>query len=152
MVSYIKQPIEFVFRVKKETFIKVHRKSDYSYISFTDMKLDREPSSNLPFSLSNAEITLIIGEEIPQKKKKYKHKGTMGHWKDIGGEDENIDIRLAYNKEKLDHLITSIEANEKNLLNLNILISIDEKEINKKRDDYESYLIEEFYIINKIQN
>jgi len=152
MDSLIKSIFEFSFKIKKETIVRVYRKSETSYISFIGLQLDRQPRKECPFDLSKSDINLNIVDDNLIKKEKNKKKiaGYLVLYQEE--EDDNVDINLAYKTDKLNHLITSIETNEKNYENLTILISIDEKEIKKKRDSYETYMIEQFHFVNSIKN
>jgi len=145
--SLLNFPIEYQFRANKETIIKVIRKPDDLFFNLRGVKLFYTNDEDNIIDFSKTTVELLLGEPLKKNLKKSKHWGNLRIYED------EASIQLAYEKSRLDHLISSIEANEKNVSNLRIAIFIHQKELKKKQDsDYKGWLIESFAILNVMQS
>ena len=147
MSSLLNLPVEYQFRATKETTIKVIRRPDDLRLNFRDLKLFYSNEDEKTIDFSKTTVELVLGEPSNKNLKKSKYWGNLNIYED------EASILLAYEKSRLDHLISSIESNEKNISNLRIAILISEKELKKKQDsEYKGWLIESFSIVNILQS
>ena len=148
METLLNIPIDYIFKNNKETRVVVSRSPGVSLLSFENIQLEKHDDDEDAIDLSKMKISVLLGE-IDSKKAKMKHQGTLTIY-----EPDLASVELGYEKSRLDQVINFVEANKTNYLSLYIGITINRREIKKKRDKtgINYWLIEQFKISNIINH
>ena len=149
METLLNIPLDYTFKNKKETRVIVTRRPDGSILSFDNMEIEKHDDDKDAIDLSKVRISVVLGEIDFKKKAKMKHQGTLTIF-----EPDLAAFELGYERSRLDQLINFVEASKTNYLSLYIAITINRKEIKKKRDKtgMNYWLIERFQVSNIINH
>tara|TARA_Y100000768_G_C23710716_1_gene555630 strand:- start:97 stop:543 length:447 start_codon:yes stop_codon:yes gene_type:complete len=142
--SLLNLPEYYCFRTNKESTEKVFRYSDHTSIEFYELEFIPRMGIVHSLSLSDREISILIGEKDKKRSKGKTHTGT------IMITEKDVFLEIAYDQKQFDQLLSYIDKNGiKNNLQFNASITKREaKKLLNKNLDY--CLVEEFSITHNI--
>ena len=142
--SLLNLPEYYCFRTNKESTEKVFRHSDRTTIEFKELEFIPQMGMVHSLSLSDREISVLVGEKDKKRSKGKTHTGT------ITITDENVFLEIAYDQKQFDQLLSYIDKNGiRNNLQFNA--SITEREAKKKLNkNFDYCLVEAFSITHNI--
>ena len=114
--SLLNLPEYYCFRTNKESTEKVFRHSDRTTIEFKELEFIPQMGIVHSLSLSDREISVLVGEKDKKRSKGKTHTGT------ITITDENVFLEIAYDQKQFDQLLSYIDKNGKFQLNFSKLL------------------------------